>query len=87
MALAMVLAVALAKVSLPLVNSVLEQKIAFDWLGDLALWGALLVATVALGVMAGAYPAFVLSCLSAGCGARRGYWARGRLEPSSAARW
>ena len=60
-ALAMVLAVALTKASLPCVNSVLKQKIAFNFLGDPALLGALLVTTVALGLMAGAYPAFVLS--------------------------
>ena len=60
-ALAMVLAVALTEVSLPRVNSVLKQKIAFNYLGDPALLGALLVTTVGLGLMAGAYPAFVLS--------------------------
>jgi putative ABC transport system permease protein len=60
-ALAMVLAVAFAKASLPQVNSALKQSIEFDLLGDPALWGALLVATVALGLVAGAYPAFVLS--------------------------
>lgn len=59
--LAMILAVALAKVSLPLVNSVLKQKIVFSVLGDPVLLGALGVATVVLGVLAGAYPAFVLS--------------------------
>jgi len=60
-ALAMVLAVALAKVSLPLLNSALKQKIAFSVLGDPALLGALLVTTLVLGMLAGAYPAFVLS--------------------------
>jgi putative ABC transport system permease protein len=60
-ALAMVLAVALTEVLLPWMNSVLKQKIAFNYLGDPALWGALLVTTVGLGLMAGAYPAFVLS--------------------------
>jgi putative ABC transport system permease protein len=60
-ALAMVLAVALTDVSLPWMNSVLKQKIAFNYLGDPALLGALLVTTVVLGLMAGAYPAFVLS--------------------------
>ena len=59
--LAMVLAVALAKSSLPYVNSALKQKIAFSFLGDPVLLGALLIITVALGFMAGAYPAFVLS--------------------------
>jgi putative ABC transport system permease protein len=58
---AMVLAVALTELLLPWMNSVLKQKIAFNFLGDPALLGALLVTTVGLGLMAGAYPAFVLS--------------------------
>jgi putative ABC transport system permease protein len=60
-ALGMVLAVALTEVLLPWMNSVLKQRIAFNYLGDPALLGALLVTTVGLGLMAGAYPAFVLS--------------------------
>jgi putative ABC transport system permease protein len=60
-ALAMVLAVALTEVLLPWMNSVLKQKIAFNYLGDPALLGVLLVTTIGLGLMAGAYPAFVLS--------------------------
>jgi putative ABC transport system permease protein len=60
-ALAMVLAVALAELLLPWMNSVLKQKIAFNDLGDPALLGALLVTTLGLGLLAGAYPAFVLS--------------------------
>jgi putative ABC transport system permease protein len=60
-ALAMALAVALTEVLLPQMNSVLKQKITFHYLGDPALLGALLVTTVGLGLMAGAYPAFVLS--------------------------
>jgi putative ABC transport system permease protein len=60
-ALAMALAVAFTEVSLPQLNAVLKQKVAFNYLGDPALWGTLLIATVALGLMAGAYPAFVLS--------------------------
>jgi putative ABC transport system permease protein len=60
-ALAMALAVELTEIALPAVNSVLKQKIAFNYLGDPALLGALLVTTVGLGSMAGAYPAFVLS--------------------------
>jgi putative ABC transport system permease protein len=60
-ALAVALAVALMEVLLPWMNSVLKQKIAFNYLGDPALIGALLVATVGLGLMAGAYPAIVLS--------------------------
>ena len=60
-ALGMVLAVALTEVSLPQVNSVLKQKISFNYLGDPALLGGLLVGTIGLGLMAGAYPAFILS--------------------------
>ena len=60
-ALAMVLAVAISELLLPWMNSVLKQKIAFNYLGDPALLGALLATIVGLGVMAGAYPAFVLS--------------------------
>src|SRR4029079_16943353 len=60
-ALAMALAVALTEVSLPQLHAVLKQKVVFNYLGDPALWGALLIATVGLGLMAGAYPAFVLS--------------------------
>jgi putative ABC transport system permease protein len=60
-ALAMVLAVALTELLLPWMNSVLKQKIAPNYLGDPALLGALVVTTVGLGLMAGAYPAFVLS--------------------------
>jgi putative ABC transport system permease protein len=59
--LAMVFAVALTEVLLPWMNAVLKQKIAFNYLGDPALLGFLLVTTVGLGLMAGAYPAFVLS--------------------------
>jgi putative ABC transport system permease protein len=60
-AFAMVLAVALTELLLPWMNSVLKQKIAFNYLGDPALLGVLLVTIVGLGLMAGAYPAFVLS--------------------------
>ena len=60
-ALSMLLAIALTAVLLPQVNSILKQRIAFNDLGDPALLGALLVTTLGLGLMAGAYPAFVLS--------------------------
>ena len=60
-ALAMALAVALARFSLPHVNAFLKQNIEFSSLRDPALLGALMVTTVGLGLMAGAYPAFVLS--------------------------
>ena len=57
----MLLALGLTEFLLPQVNSVLKQRIAFDDLGDPALLGALLVTTFGLGLLAGAYPAFVLS--------------------------
>jgi len=60
-ALAMVLAVALTELLLPQLNSALRQKIVFNYLEDPTLLAALLGATVALGLLAGAYPAFVLS--------------------------
>jgi putative ABC transport system permease protein len=60
-ALAMALAVALSEVLLPRVNSVLNQRIAFDYLGDPALLGSLLLTTLGLGLLAGVYPAFILS--------------------------
>jgi putative ABC transport system permease protein len=59
--LAMTLAVAITEVSLPHLNAVLKQSIAFNYFDDPALLGALLVATVGLSVLAGAYPALVLS--------------------------
>ena len=60
-ALAMAVAVALSEVLLPRVNSVLKQRIAFDYLGDPLLLCSLLLITVLLALLAGAYPAFVLS--------------------------
>ncbi|MGA2190701.1 MAG: ABC transporter permease [Steroidobacteraceae bacterium] len=59
--LAMALAVALSEVLLPRMNSVLNHRIAFDYLGDPALLGSLLLTTVGLGLLAGLYPAFILS--------------------------
>jgi putative ABC transport system permease protein len=60
-ALSVLLAIALTDVLLPWMNSVLKQKIAFSDLSDPTLFGALLVTTLGLGLLAGAYPAFVLS--------------------------
>jgi len=60
-ALAMAAAVALSEMLLPRVNSVLKQRIAFDYLSDPLLLSSLLLTTVLLGLLAGAYPAFVLS--------------------------
>jgi putative ABC transport system permease protein len=58
---AMMLALALAQVLLPPLDALLDRKIAFNYLSDPTLLVALLVTTVGLGVIAGAYPAFVLS--------------------------
>jgi putative ABC transport system permease protein len=60
-ALAMAVAVALSEALLPRVNSVLKQRIAFDYLGDPVLLCSLLLITILLGLLAGAYPAFFLS--------------------------
>lgn len=60
-ALAMALALALTEVFLPYLNAALKQKIAFNYVQDPALSAALAIATLVLGLMAGAYPAFVLS--------------------------
>jgi putative ABC transport system permease protein len=60
-ALAMAAAVALSQVMLPRVNSALKQRIAFDYLGDPVIVCSLLITTVLLGLLAGAYPAFLLS--------------------------
>ena len=59
--LAMALGIALSQSLLPQLNAVLNQKIAFSSLGDFSVLGALLIATIVLGLAAGAYPAFVLS--------------------------
>jgi putative ABC transport system permease protein len=59
--LAMAVAMALSEVLLPRVNSVLKQGIASDYLSDPAILGSLLLVTVLLGLLAGAYPAFILS--------------------------
>jgi putative ABC transport system permease protein len=60
-ALAMAVAVALSETLLPRVNSVLKQRIAFYYLGDPVFLCSLLLTTVLLGLLAGAYPAFFLS--------------------------
>ncbi len=50
-ALAMAVAVALSEVLLPRVNSVLKQRIAFDYLGDPVLLCSVLLTTVLLGLL------------------------------------
>jgi putative ABC transport system permease protein len=60
-AVALVLAVALAELLLPAVNAALQRKIAFDYLTDVPLIAATLGVALATGLLAGFYPAMVLS--------------------------
>jgi putative ABC transport system permease protein len=60
-AFAMGVAVALSELLLPRVNTVLKQRIALDNLGHPLVLCSLLLTTVCIGLLAGAYPAFVLS--------------------------
>ncbi len=58
---ALTLAVALVEWSLPSINAFLQTGAVFDYWRDPALLGLLLLGTVLVGVLAGAYPAFILS--------------------------
>ncbi len=60
-ALALVLGVALAELVLPGVNAALQRKMAFDYLTDPALLVAMIGVAAATGILAGLYPALVLS--------------------------
>src|SRR5215475_9423461 len=62
--LGMALAILLAHLLLPSFNGFLQRTIAFDYARDPPLLGALFVVVVAVGVLAGAYPALVLSRFS-----------------------
>jgi putative ABC transport system permease protein len=59
--LASVLATALAELALPAFDALLQRRIAFDYAHDAALAGGMLVAGCIVALLAGAYPAFVLS--------------------------
>jgi putative ABC transport system permease protein len=59
--LAAVLATALAELSLPGFNALLQRRIVFDYLHDASLAGGMLLAMLIVAVLAGAYPALVLS--------------------------
>jgi len=59
--LAMALAIVATELLLPVVNAKLDRTITFDYLGDPVLAAALVGATLGLGVLAGTYPALVLS--------------------------
>jgi putative ABC transport system permease protein len=58
---ALVAAVALAEIILPALNDALQRNMTFDYLGDPALLGAMLVTALVVGLLAGVYPALVLS--------------------------
>jgi putative ABC transport system permease protein len=58
------LAIVATELLLPYVNAKLGRTIAFDYLGDPVLAAALVGATLGLGVLAGTYPALVLSAFN-----------------------
>ena len=76
-ALAMVLGVVLAELLLPLMSAALNRTIVFDYLHDPALAAALIGATVGLGLLAGAYPAFVMSAFRPAA-VLKGGWLQGQ---------
>jgi putative ABC transport system permease protein len=63
-AIAMVLAIVLVELLLPSLNSFLVQSLAFPYWHDPTLGFGLVALTLILGVLAGAWPAFVLSAFS-----------------------
>jgi putative ABC transport system permease protein len=58
---ALVLSVALAELLLPAVNAALQRKMTFDYLTEPSLMAAMLGVALATGLLAGLYPALVLS--------------------------
>ena len=58
---AAVFAVAMAELALPAFNALLQRRIAFDYANDPMLAAGMGVATLLVALLAGAYPAFVLS--------------------------
>jgi putative ABC transport system permease protein len=58
---ASILAVSLAELLMPAVNTLLQRKLTFDYLHDPLLAAAILGVLALVAVLAGAYPAFVLS--------------------------
>lgn len=58
---AMLLGVIVAVLALPVVNTLLDRGIVFDYLNDPALALGMVAAALLTGLIAGAYPAFVLS--------------------------
>ena len=59
--LAVVFAVAIAELALPAFNALLQRRIAFDYVNDPLLAAGIVVATLLVALLAGVYPAFVLS--------------------------
>ncbi|HLY80301.1 MAG TPA: FtsX-like permease family protein, partial [Caulobacteraceae bacterium] len=60
-AVALVVAVAIAEIALPGLNTVLQRSMAFDYLSDPALLLSLLGVAAVVGLLAGVYPAVILS--------------------------
>ncbi len=58
---ALVAAVAIAEIALPALNAVLQRSMRFEYLADPALLAAMAVTALAVGLLAGVYPALVLS--------------------------
>ena len=58
---AAVLAVAIAELTLPAFNALLQRRIAFDYVHDPALAAGIAGGALIVALLAGAYPAFVLS--------------------------
>lgn len=56
-----VVAVSLAELLLPAANGLLQRRMAFDYLGDPGLVVVILAVALIVGVLAGLYPAFILS--------------------------
>jgi len=59
--LALIAAVAIAEIVLPALNAVLQRNMTFDYLGDWGLLAAMLATAAVVGLLAGVYPALVLS--------------------------
>ena len=60
-AVALVVGVAIAEIVLPGLNTVLQRKMGFDYLGDPALLATMVLLAAGVGLLAGVYPAMVLS--------------------------
>jgi len=58
---AVVVAIAMAELLLPAFNALLQRRIAFDYANDPALAAGIAAAALLVALLAGAYPAFVLS--------------------------